>query len=422
MKEAIGVFAVTPVSRASYRVDIGNLPGLGSQYPEECGRGHGGGAFFNIIGLADDATLAGPIRIQTLDYLLKIQLLHTIMIIPMIKDAIKKVVEGQDLTRREAALTMDTIMRGEATPSQISAFITALRMKGETVDEITGLAEKMREHAINIYPHQKNLVDTCGTGGDVSGTFNISTVSALVAAGAGVSIAKHGNRSVSSRCGSADVLEALGVKIDLDPKKVEECIDKIGIGFIFAPNFHKAMRFAMPTRKEIGIRTVFNILGPLTNPALASAQVLGVFRKDLTGVMAEVLKNLGVKHALVVHGMDGMDEISISDKTKVSHLKDGKIKSYFIKPEDFSIRKAKREKILGGSAEENAEIAMGILKHKETGARRDIVLLNAAAAIFVGGGAKDLKEGIRAAAESIDSGKAIKKLEGLIQFTSKPTN
>lgn len=334
-------------------------------------------------------------------------------------DAIRKIVEGKNLTRQEAALTMDTIMNGQATPSQIAAFITALRMKGETVDEITGCAEKMREHATNIFPKQKNLVDTCGTGGDVSGTFNISTVTALVAAGAGVPIAKHGNRSVSSKCGSADVLEALGVKIDLEPKQVEACISEIGIGFIFAPKFHKAMRFAMPSRKEIGIRTVFNILGPLTNPANASAQILGVFNPDLTEMMAKVLGNLGVKQALIVHGMDGLDEISISEKTKVSHLKNGKVENYFIKPEDFGIHKAKKQDIKGGSANENAKIAIEILKGAEKGPKRNIVLLNAAAAIFVGGKAKDLKEGFKLAAESIDSGEANKKLEELIKFTNK---
>jgi len=336
----------------------------------------------------------------------------------MIKESIKKVVEGRNLTREESALTMDTIMRGDATPSQIAALITALRIKGETPEEITGFAEKMREHAVNIFPHSQNLVDTCGTGGDVSGTFNISTVSALVAAGAGVPIAKHGNRSVSSRCGSADVLEALGVKIDIDPKKVEECIDRVGIGFIFAPNFHKAMRFAAPTRKEIGIRTVFNILGPLTNPARASAQVLGVFRTDLTETMAEVLKNLGTRHALVVHGLDGLDEISVSDKTKVAHLRDGKIETYSVKPEDFGVRRGTREEILGGSAEENAEIAIEILKNEEKGAKREVVLLNAAAAIFVGAKSKDLKEGIKLAADSINSGAAYRKLEELIKFTN----
>jgi anthranilate phosphoribosyltransferase len=336
----------------------------------------------------------------------------------MMKEEIKKIVDGKDLTREEAALSMDTIMRGDATPSQIAAFITALRMKGETIDEITGFAEKMREHAINIFPHQKNLVDTCGTGGDVSGTFNISTVSAFVAAGAGVAIAKHGNRSVSSKCGSADVLEALGVKIDIEPKKVEECINSVGIGFIFAPTFHKAMRFAMPSRKEIGIRTVFNILGPLTNPARASAQVLGVFNPDLTETMARVLGNLGVKQALVVHGMDGLDEISISDKTKVSHLNLGKVENYQIKPEDFGIHKAGKDEIKGGSANENAQIALEILKGKEKGPKRNIVVLNAAAAIFVGSKAKDLKQGYKLAQESIDSGRAYKKLEAMINFTT----
>ncbi|OGB88909.1 anthranilate phosphoribosyltransferase [candidate division WOR-1 bacterium RIFCSPHIGHO2_01_FULL_53_15] len=339
----------------------------------------------------------------------------------MLQTAIKKVVECQNLTREEAALAMDTILQGNATPSQIAALITALRMKGETADEITGLAEKMREHAVNIYPHAKDLVDTCGTGGDLSGTFNISTVAALVAAGADIPIAKHGNRSVSSRCGSADVLEALGVKIDSEPKKVEACIDAVGIGFIFAPNFHKAMRFAGPSRKEIGIRTVFNILGPLTNPARASAQVLGVFKPELTELMAEVLKNLGTKHALVVHGMDGLDEISLSEKTKVSHLKNGRIENYFIKPEDVGFKREPREAILGGSAQENAEIAIRILENQEIGPKRDVVVLNAAAAIVVGGKAKDLKEGIKLAARSIDSGAAKNKLEGLIQFTSKQT-
>ncbi len=337
----------------------------------------------------------------------------------MLKTFINKIVEGNNLTREEASMAMDMIMQGNATPSQIAAFITALRIKGETIDEITGLAEKMREHAITIYPHSQNLVDTCGTGGDLSGTFNISTVSALVAAGAGVPIAKHGNRSVSSRCGSADLLEALGVKIDIEPKRVEECIDKVGIGFIFAPNFHKAMRFAGPTRKEIGIRTVFNILGPLTNPAHAKAQVLGVFDPDLTEVMAEVLKNLGTKYALVIHGMDGLDEISVSDQSRVSHLKDGRIENYFVKPEDFGIHKVKKEELLGGSAAENAEIAIDILKGEEKEAKRKIVLLNAAAAIYISGKTKELREGVKLAEESIDSGAAYQKLEELITFTNK---
>ncbi|MDD4179411.1 MAG: anthranilate phosphoribosyltransferase [Candidatus Margulisbacteria bacterium] len=340
----------------------------------------------------------------------------------MLKQYIKKVVEGHNLTREEAAMAMDAIMQGNATPSQIAALLVALHTKGESVDEITGFAEKMREHAENIFPHRENLVDTCGTGGDHSGTFNISTVSALVAAGAGIPIAKHGNRSMSSRCGSADVLEALGVKVDLEPKKVEACINEVGIGFIFAPVFHKAMKFAGPTRKEIGISTVFNILGPLTNPAHAKAQVLGVFAPDLTEIMAEVLRNLGVKQALVVHGVDGLDEISISEKTKVSHLHDGRIDNYFLKPEDLGIHRQKKEEILGGSAQENAEIAIDILKNEEKGPKRKVVLLNAAAAIFVGGKAKDLEEGLKLAAESIDSGAANKKLEELVQFTSKQTS
>jgi len=335
-----------------------------------------------------------------------------------VKDFIKKVVAKQNLTQTEAALAMDTIMKGEATPSQIAAFITALAMKGETVDEITGCAQKMREHAINIHPQQTNLVDTCGTGGDVSGTFNISTVAAFVVAGAGVPVAKHGNRSVSSKCGSADVLEALGVKIDLEPKKVEDCINEIGIGFIFAPNFHKAMKFAMPARREIGIRTVFNILGPLTNPAGASAQVLGVFNSDLTEMLAKVLKNLGTKHALVVHGLDGLDEMSISGKTKVSELKDNKIKTFELSPKDVGLAKGEKDELLGGNANENSAVALEILNGKEKGTKRNMVLLNAGAAIYVGGSAKNLKDGIKLAREAIDSGQAYKKLEELIKFTS----
>ncbi|MBU0629622.1 MAG: anthranilate phosphoribosyltransferase [Candidatus Margulisbacteria bacterium] len=337
-------------------------------------------------------------------------------------NVIKKVVDGHNLTREEAALAMDAIMRGDATPSQIAALITALHTKGESVDEITGFAEKMREHSVKIFPHSKNLVDTCGTGGDHAGTFNISTIAAFIAAGAGVAIAKHGNRSITSRCGSADLLEALGVKVDLEPKLVEECINTVGLGFIFAPNFHKAMRFAAPTRKEIGISTVFNILGPLSNPANASAQVLGVFHADLTEVMAAVLKNLGTKNALVVHGNDGLDEISVCEKSKVTELRDGGIKTYFIKPEDFGILRVGGEELRGGDPAANAEIAIRLLNNEEKGAKREIVLLNAGAAIYVGGLAKDLNEGINKAAESLDSGAAKNKLEELVKFTSKQTS
>ena len=340
----------------------------------------------------------------------------------MIKESIKKVVAGHNLTREEAALTMDTIMRGDATPSQIAALITALHTKGESIEEITGMAEKMREHATTIFPHTPNLVDTCGTGGDHSGTFNISTVSALVAAGAGVPIAKHGNRSISSRCGSADLLEGLGVKVDIEPKMVQECIDAVGFGFIFAPNFHKAMRFAAPTRKEIGISTVFNILGPLTNPANASAQVLGVFHEDLTEIMASVLKNLGCKKALVVHGSDGLDEISICEKTRVTELVEGQIATYYIKPEDLGFIRYNKGEIVGGAVAENVEIAIRILENEEKEARRDVVLINAAAAIVVGGFARDLKEGIALAEHSLASGAANNKLKELVQFTSKLKN
>ncbi|HVN67047.1 MAG TPA: anthranilate phosphoribosyltransferase [Candidatus Sulfotelmatobacter sp.] len=335
------------------------------------------------------------------------------------KDAIKKVVEGHNLTREEAGIAMDTIMRGNATPSQIAAFITALHTKKESVDEITGLAEKMREHAINIFPRSKDLVDTCGTGGDHAGTFNISTIAAIVAAGAGVNIAKHGNRSITSRCGSADLLEALGVKVDIDPKAVEECINTVGIGFIYAPNFHKAMRFAGPTRKEIGISTVFNILGPLSNPAKAGAQLLGVFHEELTEIMAAVLKNLNVKHALVVHGNDGLDEISLCEQTRMTELRNGKIDTYSVKPEDFGILRVRSEELRGGSPTENAEIAIDILDREEKGARRQVVLLNAAAAIYVGGKARDINEGLKLAAESVDSGAASKKLEELVAFTRR---
>lgn len=336
----------------------------------------------------------------------------------MIKTAIKKVLAGENLTSEEAKLTMNFIMEGNATPSQISAFLIALRCKGEAIEEITGFASSMREHATKIYPKEKNLVDTCGTGGDVSGSFNISTVSAFVACGAGARVAKHGNRSVSSKCGSADLLEALGVKIDIDPKKVEECINEVGIGFIFAPKFHGAMKYAMPTRREIGVRTVFNILGPLTNPAGAKNQVLGVFSEKLTEVMATVLKNLGSQNVMVVHGLDGLDEISLSDKTKISHLKDGNIKTYTFQPEDLKIKKEKRDNIMGGSVEDNKIIALDILNGKEKGAQRAITIINAAAAILVSGLAKDLAQAKDLAERSIDTGDALAKLNKMKEFTN----
>jgi anthranilate phosphoribosyltransferase len=331
----------------------------------------------------------------------------------MIKQAIAKVIERKNLTREEASLTADTIMKGEATPSQVGALLAALRMKGETIEEITGFAEQMRAHSVKIHPRAEQLVDTCGTGGDVSHTFNISTISALVAAGAGASIAKHGNRSVSSKCGSADLLEALGVRVDLPPAKVTECIDTIGFGFMFAPLFHPAMRFAAPTRREMGVRTIFNILGPLTNPAGAKFQILGVFSEKLVDQMIEVLHNLGAKHALVVHSRDGLDEISISDKTKVAELKEGKIRKYEIKPEDFGLKRASRDHIQVSNVEESKVSALQILELREKSPKMDIVLLNAAAAIQVAGLAEDMKSGVKLAEESINSGAAFSKLEAL---------
>jgi anthranilate phosphoribosyltransferase len=334
----------------------------------------------------------------------------------MLKPFIVKLVDRKDLTEEEAAAALNLIMEGASTPSQTAAFLTALRMKGETIEEITGFAKQMRAHAEQIHPRVEHLVDTCGTGGDVSHTFNISTVSAIVAAGAGVAIAKHGNRSVSSKCGSADLMEAFGVNLDLTPKKVEECINNTGFGFLFAPVFHKAMKYVAPSRREIGIRTVFNILGPLTNPAGACAQVLGVYDEKLTEPLAEVLKNLGTTEAMVIHGMDGLDEISISQKTKISHLKNGNIETSFIEPGDLGLKRGKKEELMVHNVEEGKVLALSILNGKEIGSRRDVILLNAAAAIMLGKKAKDLKEGIKAAAVSIDSGRALKKLNEVIEF------
>lgn len=335
----------------------------------------------------------------------------------MIKEAIAKVVAGNGLTEAEAEAVMREIMQGEATDAQIAAYITALRMKGESVAEITGSARVMREKAVRIKLEAKYQVDTCGTGGDMAHTFNISTTAAFVAAGAGVVVAKHGNRSVSSKSGSADVLQALGVNIEMPAYRIEECLHEVGIAFLFAPMMHQAMKYAIGPRREIGIRTIFNLLGPLTNPAGVKSQLMGVYSAELTSLIAQALGNLGLSRAIVVHGMDGLDEITITDRTKVSEYRDGVVNDYFIHPEDFGFPLGKREDLAGGDAKENAGITMDILR-AEKGARRDIVLLNAAAAIFASGKAKDLKEGIAMAAESIDSGAAMKKLEGLKAFTN----
>ena len=336
----------------------------------------------------------------------------------MIREAISKVAEGENLSQEEAAAAMSEIMTGDATPAQIACFITALRLKGETVDEITGCAKVMRGNVTQIRCEADLLVDTCGTGGDGAHTFNISTTTALVAAGAGLHIAKHGNRSVSSKSGSADVLKALGVNIEADATAVARCVDEVGIGFLFAPMLHPAMKYAIGPRREIGIRTIFNILGPLTNPAGAQAQVLGVYDSRLTEPLAKVLKNLGSQHVFVVHGGDGLDEITITDKTYVAELVDGQVRSFTIAPEDFGMSRADLPSLVGGTAEENAQITLDILKG-ENGPRRDIVLLNAAATIAAGGKAADLKEGIQLAAESIDSGDALGKLELLRKVSNE---
>lgn len=335
----------------------------------------------------------------------------------MIREAIEKVVRKKDLTRYEASEVMDEIMSGRATDAQIASFLTALRMKGETIEEITGFAETMRGKATLVKTNQQFLVDTCGTGGDAAGTFNISTVAAFVVSGAGIHVAKHGNRSVSSSCGSADVLETLGVRLDLPPQVVGRAIDEIGIGFLFAPHLHQAMKYVMPARKETGIRTVFNILGPLTNPAKVTSQVVGVYDSSLTWVLAEVLGNLGIHHALVVHGADGLDELSNTGESMVAEYKDGEVKDYKVNPEDFGMRRARLYEIKGGSSEENARMLRDILAGKN-GPRRDIVLLNAGAAILAADRANSLEEGIIMAAESIDSGRARQKLESLIRFSS----
>jgi anthranilate phosphoribosyltransferase len=335
----------------------------------------------------------------------------------MIKEAIKLSVEGKDLSEEQMTEAMRDIMEGKATDAQIGALLTALRMKGETVEEITGAAKVMREKVTRIKA-PAYTVDTCGTGGDMSHTFNISTTAALIVAACGVPVAKHGNRSVSSSCGSADVLEALGIKIDLEPQKVEKCLEETGFGFMFAPLFHPAMKFAIGPRKEIGIRTVFNILGPLTNPAGAERQVLGVFSDKLTEPMARVLGNLGAKHAFVVHGEDGLDEITNTDRTRVTELKNGHIASYFISPEDINFNKAKIGDLKGGNAKENAAITIEILKG-EKGPKRDIVLMNAAAALITGDKAKDFYEAVNLASNIIDSGAGLKKLEDVKKVSNK---
>ncbi len=339
----------------------------------------------------------------------------------MIKEAIQFLVDRRDLPSELAQQSMREIMAGEATPAQIGAFLTSLRMKGETVDEITALALVMRENAVRISPHVNGrTVDTCGTGGDRLKTFNVSTTAALVASGADVAIAKHGNRSVTSKCGSADVLEAVGVNLNAPPSVVQKAIEQVGIGFMFAPAFHPAMKNAIVPRREIGIRTVFNILGPLTNPANANAQVLGVYDPNLVDPMAKVLQKLGSEEAIVAHGMDGLDEISTVGKTKIAWFKDGEITSKEITPQDLNLKQAKPNEISGFDVEQSARLMLSILNggEDEDSSRLQMVLANAAAAILVGGKAGDLLSGVEAARESISSGKAYEKLKRLIECTN----
>ena len=337
----------------------------------------------------------------------------------MLKEWIEKIVERQDLNEEEAFRAMEEIMEGKALPTQIASFLTALRMKGETIQEITGFARAMRSKAVPIRSKDGAcIVDTCGTGGDGRGTFNISTAVAFVVAGGGLTVAKHGNRSVSSRSGSADVLEALGGNVKLPPDKVETCLLQNGLAFLFAPLFHPAMKHALGPRREVGIRTVFNLLGPLTNPAGANIQLLGLYREDLTRPIAEVLKNLGSKSALVVHGKDHCDEISITGTTAVSYLKEGAIEDIQMVPEDAGLSRARLEEIRGGPPEENAKVLSGIFSG-EMGPPRDVVLLNGGAAFWAAGEVSNLREGVERAAESIDSGRAMKKLQELIRFTNE---
>jgi anthranilate phosphoribosyltransferase len=331
-----------------------------------------------------------------------------------IRSAIAKLVERQDLTQDEAAACMQEMMSGAATPAQFAAFATALRMKGETVDEIAGMATVMRDHASPVKVDGP-LLDTCGTGGDGSGSFNVSTCAAFVAAGAGARVAKHGNRAMSSQCGSADVLEALGAKIDLGPEQVARCIETSGVGFMFAQAFHPAMKHVGPARREIGIRTVFNLLGPVTNPARAQRRVLGVARPELIETVAKALGQLGIEHAVVVHG-GGLDEVSISGETQVAELKSGSVKTYAITPEACGLQRHDASTITGGAPAENAKALRSVLEGA-LGPLRDFTLINAAAGIIAWGAAKDFREGAVIAAKSIDSGAARAKLDGFVAAT-----
>lgn len=336
----------------------------------------------------------------------------------MIRDALAKLADRNNLSAHEAEQVMSEIMDGAATPAQIAAYLMGLRQKGETVEEITGSARAMRMRAVRIRVGGQIVVDTCGTGGDGAHTFNISTTAALVVAGAGITVAKHGNRSISSKSGSADVLKALGVMIDLSPDRVADCIDEVGIGFLFAPLYHGAMKHCAGPRQEMGIRTLLNVLGPLTNPAAATHQVIGVYDATLTDVLGQVLLQLGSQHCFVLHGMDGLDEVTLSERTKVSEGKSGVVSSYFITPEEFGLTRMARKEYAGGTPDENARITKDILQGRKS-PKRDIVCLNAAPAMVAAQKARTLQEGYRLAQQTIDSGAAADKLERLIAYTQK---
>lgn len=333
-----------------------------------------------------------------------------------IQETIARLVARNDLSREEAAQAMRELMSGDATNAQTAAFLVALAMKGETVEEIAGLASTMRAFATRVPATRRPLVDTCGTGGDHSGTFNISTTAAFVVAGAGIAVAKHGNRSATSKCGSADVLEQLGVTIEATPECAGKCIDEIGIGFLFARTLHSAMGHVAPVRSELKVRTVFNVLGPLTNPAGADGQIIGVYDARLVTPLAEALLSLGARHAYVVHGCDGLDELTLSGPSNVAEARNGQVASYQVTPGQFGLPIAPKSAFLGGDATANARLLRDVLEGK-LGPHRDIVLLNAAPAIVAGEGATDLRGGIEAAANAVDSGAALEKLEQLIRYS-----
>jgi len=338
--------------------------------------------------------------------------------VTMIKNALAKLADRTDLTAQEAETVMLEIMDGAVTSAQIAAYLMGLRQKEETVAEIVGSVNAMRSRATKIRVGSSVVVDTCGTGGDGANTFNISTAAAFVVAGAGITVAKHGNRSVSSRSGSADVLSALRVKIDLEPGRVADCIDEVGIGFLFAPLYHGAMKQCAGVRQEMGIRTILNVLGPLANPAGATHQVLGVYDARWTDILGRVLLELGSQHCFVIHGMDGLDEITLSDRTRLSEGKSGVVSSYFIAPEEFDLARVPNKEVAGGTPEDNAQILQDILQGRK-GPKRDIVCLNAAPAMVVGQKARTLKEGFRLAQQMLDTGAAAEKLERLIAFTTQ---